>query len=170
MTTLLRINDDLLAFRALVEECDGELTPDADAALTGWFAELVASQDDKLDAYGALLQEWTLRAAARRAEIERLQIRVRVDEANVRRLKDRLLQYLDAQEIRTLETERYKFTACQNGGREPVQTPADAKSLPLDYQVFQVSPNVEAIRDALKRGEKVEGCQLMPRGRHLRLS
>ena len=74
MATLLAIADDLVAFRQLLEEAaaddDGELTPEADAALESWFAELGHQRDAKLDAYCALIREWTLRAAARRSDVK----------------------------------------------------------------------------------------------------
>lgn len=172
MSTLIDINADLVAFQTLLDECGDELSPEAAAALDEWFAELSAKQTDKLDAYGAVIRQFELRAVARQAEIDRLAVRVRVDQNNAKRLKDRLLAFLDAQEVSKVETARYKFSACNNGGKLPVKLPEDVGTLPAEYRRVEtrVIADQEKIRAALEEGREVPGCRLLPRGRHLRIS
>jgi len=176
MATLLAIADDLLAFRQLVEEAaegnDGELTPEAASALESWFDELGTQRDVKLDAYCALIREWTLRASARREEAERLAKRVRVDENAVRGLKERLKFFLELEGIKSVETARYKVSVCGNGGRQALEIGVHPTDLPAGFRRVTVTPDEEAIRSALASGEDLDlyGIRLLPRGTHLRIS
>lgn len=170
MPTLLEINEEFLSFKAALDAAGDELTPEVETALDSWFADLRDRMNAKMDAIGGLIRNYELRAAARRAEMERLAIRVRVDEANARRLKQRLLEFLDANEIQRYETERYLFSACNNGGKTPVETPALAEELPPQFRKVEWKPDLDAIRTVLEHGGHVPGCRLKERGRHLKLS
>lgn len=173
MPTILEISDDLLALADLMEEnagADGEIPPEAAVAIEAWFAELSKDRDRKLDNYGALVREKQLRAAARKEELERLQIRVRVDENQVKFLKNRLLLFLDLQKVAKVETARYKFSCRGNGGVQALKLPDDPKTLPEDLQRIEVLPDTEKIREALKAGREIEGVALLPRGRHLQIN
>ncbi len=170
MATLIEISQDLLAFKSLIDECDTDITPQIEAAMDAWFAELDVLRTDKLDNYAALIREMTLRAAARREEKERLDKRIRVDENTVARLKERLKMFFEMQGLRTVETRRYKLTLCNNGGVTPLNVEADADKLPEEFQRWEVYPDTAKLRKALEGGVKVDGVQLMERGKHLRIS
>lgn len=173
MATLLEISEDMIALNDLIEgdvDASGEISEEAAAALDAWFAELTKDRDRKLDNYGALVRERTLRAAARREEMERLAIRVRVDENQVKYLKQRLLEFLDVHRTPKVETRRYKFSCCNNGGVQPMDLPEDPKKLPTEYQKIEIKADSEKLRAALVEGKEVVGCRLLPRGRHLRIT
>jgi len=173
MATLLEISEDLLALNDLIEgdvDATGEISPEAAAALDQWFAELTQDRDRKLDNYGALVRERTLRAAARREEMERLAIRVRVDENQVKYLKQRLMEFLIVQKTPKVETRRYKFSCCGNGGVQPMDVPERPEDLPKDYQKQVVAADTEKIRADLAAGKTVAGCCLRERGKHLRIT
>jgi hypothetical protein len=170
MASLLEISEDLVAFRQLLEEADGEITPENEQAIEAWFADLGEMRDAKLDAYAALISEWTLRAAARRQEKERLERRICADENNVKRLKNRLKLFMEAQGETKIETRRYRISISNNGGKQPVEVSAAPSSLPACFQKITIEPDVEAIREALVQGQTIDGCKLLPRGTNLRIS
>ena len=167
--TLLEISEDLLALGALLDECPEEPSPEALAELERWFAELGEARDQKLDNYCALIREHELLAVARRAEIDRLQKHVNAHDSIVRRLKDRLKLFLEAQRLSRIQTKRFPIAVVGNGGLAPLQIDVPAEKLPPEFQAREVKPDCAAIRAALAAGVSVEGARLGPRGTHLRI-
>jgi hypothetical protein len=180
MPTLLDINQSLVAFQQLLDEStdeSGEISPEAEAVLTAWFEELEQDRDAKLNAYGALIREWQLQAACRRAEAEqidaeskRLKAVAVARENRVKRLKERLMEFMQGQGVKKIETARHKFTVCANGGVQGVVVSVPADELPAAFQHIAITPATETLRAALLRGEQIGGVELQPRGSHLRIS
>ena len=169
MPTLLEIGDDLAAFQELLDEHDGELTPDVEAALEAWFSELGEARDQKLDNYAALVRSAEMRASVRREEMERLQRRVKTDEALAARLKDRLKLFLGMAKVDRVETKRYTIRVQANGGQPPMEV-LTPEFLPEEFQVIERKPNMARVREALANGINVAGVRIMPRGNHLRIT
>jgi hypothetical protein len=173
MRTLLEIADDMVAFYAAVEAAvdeGGEIAPEAEAALDAWFAELSQDRDKKVDAYAALIREWTLRAAARREEMERLAKRVKADENAAKRLKERLKFFMESQGLDKIETKRFRVSVAKNGGKLPLELTVRPEQLPMDFQLSQVIVDEQRLRKALEDGREVPGAKLGERGTHLRIS
>jgi len=173
MPTLLEISQDLIELNNAIEEAvgeDGEMTEEVSKMLDDWFAVAAQNRDEKMDNYGALVRERTLRAAARKEEMERLAMRVKVDENAVKYLKQRLFDFMEMHKTPKLETRRYKFSICGNGGVQPLEMPEKPETLPEPYQTKVVVANVTKLREDLAKGEVVEGCKLLPRGKHLRIT
>jgi len=172
MPTLLDIAADVAAIAALVDDCDAELTPDVEEALTAWFAEVRGAESVKLDGYACYIRTLELRAAARKEEQERLAKLVASETNKAKRLKERLRQYLEATGQRRIDTARYRVTLAANGGKAPLVTPANARDLPPEYGEVRTEfvPDMDRIRAALERGETVPGCSLLPRGNHVRIA
>jgi hypothetical protein len=172
--TLLQISEELVAFRSIVEEnadaAGGEITPDVEATLDAWFADLQRDKRAKIDNYCAFVRELELRASVRRAEQDRLAKRVHADEATAKWLKTRLKTFLEIQGERCVETDRYKVTVCANGGKLNLDVAPPATELPPEYQTVQTVANMDAIRSALAEGKEIAGCRILPRGSHLRIS
>ena len=174
MPTLFEISDDLMELERAIDEAagdDGEINEAAAATLDAWFALATQNRDLKLDNYGALYTEMLARAEARREEMNRLAVRVRVDENKAKYLKQRLFEFMELHKFVKVETRRYKLTICGNGGVQPLDMPEDPKNLPKAYQkeVTTVSADVVQLRLDLAAGAAVEGCKLLPRGKHLRI-
>jgi hypothetical protein len=173
MPTLLEIDRKLIAFHEFLEEAageDGELTPEVEAALDTWFAELTGELTDKIDAYAALIREWTLRAAARREEMERLAQRVKADENAAKRLKERLKWYLESRGQGKIETKRFRVAVAKNGGKLPLDVSVPPEQLPMEFQAIKIIVNEPTLRHALETGCEVPGARLGERGTHLRIS
>lgn len=166
--TLLDISDDLVALGDLLTEAGGDIDA-GDGALQAWFEQLGEERDEKLDNYCALIREMELRASVRMAELERLQLRVAVDQNAAKRLKDRLKLFLDIQGISKLETRRYKVGVQANGGKLPLEVTVAAEQLPERFQRVSVTVNSDAIRAAIEAGEAVQGCSIGERGTHVRI-
>ena len=132
--------------------------------------ELHGARESKVDAYCALIAEINARAAARKAEAQRLADSARVAENNVKRLKARLLEAFNAMGIGKLETERFTVSVANNGGKAPLEIDPeiDPATLPKEYQRITISPDSDAIRAALAT-TKLPFAKLGERGQHVRI-
>ena len=139
------------------------------AAFEAWFAELEDNRDRKIDGYITIVRELELRASVRQAEMDRLAIRVRVDENAAKRLKVRLKEWMEAHGEKKIETDRYCVSVRGNGGKQPMDIdPAlSVSNLPPELQKVTVTPDNERIREVLANGGEVPGCRLLPRGTSL---
>ncbi len=174
MRSLFEIGDDLFALGEMLEEVGGEITEDeAGEALERWFEQLGAERDKKIDGYCLLIRQFEAASEARELEAKRLMALAGADGNNARRLKDRLKRFFDAQGIAKLETPRFKLSIQKNGGKAPLVVPQaweqEPAAAPEAYQRRVIQLDKEAIREALEAGEQVDGCEIAPRGSHLRI-
>ena len=168
---LLEIGQDVNALAELIDGLEGgEMTPETEAALESFFAEIGEARDRKLDGYCALIRTWILRAAARREETERLAMLVQSEENKAKILKERLKMFLEMTGTKRIDTARYRITLCGNGGKLPLDYPEDPTQLPETFQRIEIKADTETIRNALENGEDVPGCRLLPRGSHVRIA
>lgn len=172
--TIFDISDDLLALDELLTENDGEITDDAvGEALEAWFDDLGAERDAKIDNYCRLIASIESRAQARAVEVARLDNLIETDQNAATRLKMALYNFMVVQGITKLETPLHKLTVASNGGKPPLIIPdswrEDAANAPEAYHRISIKLDTEAIRADLTSGEKVPGCAIGERGKHLRI-
>lgn len=170
--TLFDISDDFVALSDLINDADDNMEdPAVVAALEQWETELVDNIEVKVDNCMAFVQTLLARANARKAESKRLAERAKVDENAAKSLKERVKFVFMRHKIKRMDTTRFLVTLAKNGGVQPVHIAVEPERLPEDYQcsVTTVTADKEAIRDALKAGQLVEGCYLLERGESLRI-
>ncbi len=168
--TLFAISEDLQALYDRLEALGGDVTdPEVEATLDAWFEDLIEERDVKLDNYAALIRELEARAAARREEARRLTDRARRDEDQAAYLKNRLVLFFQQHGLKSVETRRYRLTVARRGGRAPVDLHVDPEALPEPFRRVKVSADLDAIREALERGETLEFAELGERGYSLRI-
>lgn len=168
--SLVEISDDLRAIDELMDEVGGEL---ADASLEHWFdsitAEIGAQRDAKVDNYCALIDNLDAQAKRHREDAKRLAEWAQVDENKVRRLKERLLWFFEAQGLQRLVTAHYKPRIQSNGGVQPLAVNLRPEDLPEEFQRVTVEADNDRIRTFLESGEELEWAELLPRQTHLRI-
>lgn len=169
--TLYEISQALNALYERIEELGGDVTDaEVEQVIDGWFADLHEARDEKIDNYAALIRELQARAEARRAEARRLTDRARRDEEQAAYLQNRLAAFMNEQDLRTIETRRYRLTLARSGGPQPVVLKTDdAEALPPAFQRVKVSADLTAIREALERGEALDFAELGERSIYLRI-
>jgi hypothetical protein len=171
-STLYEIGDDLRALANLMDECDAELTPEVDAALSAWFAELSGNEAAKLDAYVNLIRIKKMEAAQAREEAEQYLMKARSRENAQGRLEQRLKGYLEYTGRKKIETATKRVIAIQaNGGSTPIRIAdnLDVNTVPDDLVVVRRTVNLDAVRDVLKGGAVLDWATLGERGTHLRI-
>ena len=167
--TLFNISDDLEKLNELLDE-SGDDTQQQEV-INQWLLQLGEERDRKLDNYSALIVEMTSRAAARKAEAQRLLELAAADENRARLLKDRLKYFLETHKLKTVETPRYRLSVAKNGGKAPLvlKNGLAPTQLPERFQKVNVEPNNTAIREALEAGQVLDFAHLGDRGTSLRI-
>jgi hypothetical protein len=172
MRSVFEIGADLQALADLMDEAPGgELDPEAALVLDRWFADLAADQARKLDGYVSLIRHCETMAAAARETAERFARKAQAEENKARRLKQRLLDYLDfTLQPKAVTASGWTVAGQSNGGAVPLEI--DAVSLEAVPRQFVTTVEVidkAAIRSALAAGDSLPFARLGERGRHLRI-
>ncbi|MBL4700539.1 MAG: siphovirus Gp157 family protein [Phycisphaeraceae bacterium] len=168
--SLLGIADDMLAIDELLMECEGDISDtDAAEAIDKWFAEAESNLDEKTDNYIGLMRQKSLLIAARKEEIERLQMMNKQDERSAKFLKERLQWVLERLGRKSAGKTR-KATITKNGGKIPMEIdPVDPKNVPELYKKYQLTIDSDEVRRALEAGGELTFARLSERGTHLRI-
>lgn len=174
MKSLFQIGDDIRALDDLLFELEGEVTDtEIEAAIDQWLAENKDNLFAKIDGYCALIGEREALAKARQDEAQRLSDLAQHDTNRVTRLRARLKAFFELHDITKMETHHHKLTIAKNGGTLPlIVNPvwlADPANAPEQFHKVRIDLDKEAIREALRNDEPVEGCAVGERGTHLRI-
>lgn len=174
MASLLDIADDMKALAALFEEAttdDGELDPSlVSEHLDKWFQEIGEQQTVKVDSYCALIRQKELEASVLTEEIERLQMRQAARTNLAKRLKERLKTYLEMTGQQRLACKRFTASICKNGGKAPLDCMVTPEQLPPSLHKVTTEIDRDKIRLELEAGRMVQGCKILERGTHIRIS
>lgn len=154
--------------------------------LTGEFIslyELATSEDDEqafLDTLEALQGELEIKASGYVKVIKSLEMEAdecaKVLEAfkrkkemrvnNAKRMKDALINAMDAAGVDQLPAGYYTLKIAKNGGLQPLKIDGE---VPDNFTKIKIEPDNDLIRKALNDGEELEFAHLEPRGRHLNI-
>lgn len=85
---------------------------------------------------------------------------------NVKRMKEALINAMDAAGIDTLKAGEYTLKIAKNGGVQPMKITGD---VPDNYKKVIYEDDKELIRKALNDGKELSFAHLEPRGRHLNI-
>jgi hypothetical protein len=168
MRSLFAITADLVAVAESIDD-SGELSPDVEA----FFGTLETEEAEKLDNYVNLVKQLDAEAVAAVAEAEQYRAKATARTNAVARLKARLKLHLEQTGRTKVATTTNRTIRIQaNGGKVPLilADGLDAYALPGAFQKVTVSPNTEAIRDALEAGEQLPFAALGEKETHLRIS
>lgn len=98
--------------------------------------------------------------------IEAFKAKKATRENNVKRMKEALLNAMDAAGIDTLTAGEYTLKIANNGGIQPLKIDGD---VPDSFTKIIVQPDNDLIRKALKEGQELDFAHLEPRGRHINI-
>jgi hypothetical protein len=180
--TLYDISTDYFEFEQLLESIDGDITPEDGTRIDAWLQNLDQERDKKLDAYGGLIKHLELRGANRTEEGKRISRLGEVDINKAKYLKRKLLGFFQFHVIvDAIQTLRFKFKKCANGGKLPLvfaieATDSITQGLPEEFILRVPMPNNDLIREVLQaeddpRRELIaDVVWIGERGEHLRIS
>lgn len=148
----------------------GAQSPEFDAALAEHVAALAEAFDAKAERYAEMIRECESRSAARDAESARLNALAITDAKLAARLRETLMQAMQATDRRVVQTEKFRLSVVNNGGKLPVVI-EDESALPAEFTVPTMTVRVDrdSLRSALEAGTHVPGARLGQRGTRLDL-
>ena len=145
----LAINDeDPQAFLDTLEGLKGELKVKA-----GGYVHVIKQLTMEADECDKLIDAFTAKKSARMN--------------NVKRMKEALIDAMDAAGIDSLKAGEFNLKISKNGGLQPMKITGD---VPDSFTKVIVEPDNKKIRDALANGEALEFAHLEERGRHLNIN
>lgn len=149
---------------ALLEDAEGELTPEALEAIDAW----TGAVDEKLPRYRAVAVAMKYAIEMHAAEVKRHQARIKALKATVERITDLATQVLKAREDVGEEARvRIGGVLYYLQKTERVVGPKRGEDWPVEYQRPKVEPDKAKAKRALKAGLKIEGVTL-EKGRGIR--
>lgn len=125
----------------------------------------------KLDSYGVIVNELQLDVEKIDQEIKRLTTKKKTIANSINYLKNMVMQTMGTLNTRKVKGDKFTWTIAKNGGKAPLIIDEDmpAISLPEEYQLWDVKPNKEVIRQDLEAGKELPYARLGERGESLRL-
>ncbi len=151
MSNLFELTRETRELEALLDEFKPE-DPLVAAKIDELLVDARGRLSTKFDGYVDLIMDLRYRADIRRAEAKRLSEKARIDEAKADRLAQRMKEVMQTFEVLKVETPRFTVAVRKNGGQIPVSLRPGIKpeQLPDCFRKIEYSPDMEAIRNALK--------------------
>jgi len=142
MPTLYELGVEYARLETLLIEQAGEWTEETEAA----FAALGEIERSKIDAYEAVIANLTGHASACQDESNRLQDKATVALNAAKRLKARLLEYMQARGVEELKGEKWRAVIQKNGGLRKLTLLVPPEDLPAAFQRMRVEANTDELR------------------------
>ena len=156
-------------FQTILEMAeDTELDPQLIAdTLEGLEGEV----EDKLDSYGIVMNELLMDVEKIDVELKRLTDTKKRINRNIDRMKEAVKASMILMGKKKVQGNHFTWQIQKNGGKAPLIIDEDipAISLPEEYQLWDVKPNKEVIRQDLEAGKELPYARLGERGESLRL-
>lgn len=179
--SLYHVESELIELMAMADNED--LTPEERVAVEAQIAEYITAEVRKVDGVAAAVRICQRNAAIAKEEAERIAKHAAAWEAREKRIKESALRAMVENGVTQLQTATNRLRVQGNGGLEPLEIGDVGDeykrvnvTMSLGRWMVMGQPGVRnetscdsgLIREALKRGP-VEGAQLLPRGKHLRV-
>lgn len=168
MSTIYQLIGELVQLKAIAEDPEAEdINPEVFADT---FEALDMEFEDKVEAYGMVIQEVEGDSALLKAEIDRLTARKRSFDNSVARMKEAVKSAMIATDKPKIKTARFTFSVQKNPA-SVVMDEQYIENIPEEYLIPQ-EPKIDRtkIKDDLKAGKNLEGiAHLESLGESLRI-
>ena len=99
-------------------------------------------------------------------EIERLTKQKKYMENSVSRVKNAVMDAMQAIGLPKLKTEHFKLSVAKNGGLRPLKITGEVSD---SFMILEPKPDMKRIREALEEGFELNFAHLEERGSHLNI-
>ena len=137
---------------------DAEIAGETDENLFDELDSHYGARADKIEGYIHVIKNTTAAATNCRAEAEGFAKRAKALENLAKRLKETL--HADLIKNNELTTTAGNFRIARHTGQPSVVLLVDASDLPTDYQRVKIEADKTELKNALKRGEIINGVEL----------
>jgi vacuolar-type H+-ATPase subunit E/Vma4 len=161
---LYEIPHAIRAIEAMIEEAEGELTPETEALLTQHESEF----ERKAEWIALLAREAIAEAGAIKAEEDRLNARRRTLERRADGLKRYLHECMTAANVSKIKGDLATL-GIQRNSVPTIVVEVAPEALPERFRRVRVESDGTALRDAFKAGEKLPAGVTAEYGTHLRI-
>ena len=163
--TLFKLTDEIKAL--IADIADADVDGEDLESLYEELDSLYASRADKLVGYVKVIKN-SLHASEGQKEIADLFDKRATALKNIaKRLKETLLADLEIHGEKSVTAGDFKI-ARQKNSVPTLDIKVDAEALPEAYQIVEIEADTDALREALKRGEQIDGASL-EKGEHIRI-
>lgn len=158
MSSFEHIQEEIASMLAIP---DDELTDEQRAEMDAYLDELASQEAAKVDGFAQFLRLQTATADACKKEGKRLMDKAKTAEGRISWLKSRYLNLMLQNGLKKVQGETYTLSIRES---EVVVVPDDISQLEAE-EIFvrrkvTVEPDKTVIREALKAGQVVPGCEL----------
>jgi len=168
LTRLYETSNAARELEAMLTESDGELTE----AMEGHF-DILAQQAENLpaaiDDVLSLVAEIEHRAAARKAEADRLKARAKRDEAVAEWFRGQVLRAMQAQGMKKVESPRWRVTLAMPGGKRALEIVGEVPDA-YKFETTTVETDLAYIRKVLENGATLPFARLVEKQPYLKVS
>lgn len=169
--TLYEITDSIQWIEEYLDEAEesgDQFSEEKQEKILRFLDGIESERNEKLDGYAYLIRKMDSESLAAAEEYERWRAKAENRKKRSTWLKQVLWMHMNAVGQRKVETGRFTFSVCKNGGREPLDI--RVSELPEDYlRYLDPVPDGDKIRDHLKDGVEIPGVTVLPRGEHVRV-
>lgn len=176
--TLYDITEDMLEIQNALLRLDGELTPEIEESLSRIRNEFL----DKTDSYAHVSQNLTASISAKKKEIGRLELRVKIEKNALEELHFRIKMAMEVVGRNSAKSDKFEWKIVNNGGKRRIEI-TDLDKLPKEYQkeVVTVKADTDKLRthfEGIEHSEDeaqehvtigIDGALYHPRGTRLTL-
>lgn len=145
---LYELTGELIQLQEMLEleDVDPQVLTDTMEAVQGEY-------DFKLESYCKVIKNLDADITSIKAEVDRLNGKKKVLEANIERLKKAMFESMKATGINKVKGQLFTVSIQKNGGKIPVIVDVETSELPDELVTIIEKPNLDAIREVLERGE-----------------
>lgn len=116
--------------------------------------------------YVHVIKQLTMEADECDKVIEAFNAKKQIRLNNVKRMKEALINAMDAADVSEIKAGEYSLKIANNGGVQPLKIDGE---VPDSFTKVIVQPDNDLIRKALKEGQELDFAHLEPRGRHINI-
>lgn len=145
---LYELTGELIQLQEMLEldDVDPQVLTDTMEAVQGEY-------DFKLESYCKVIKNLDADITSIKAEVDRLNGKKKVLEANIERLKKAMFESMKATGTNKVKGQLFTVSIQKNGGKIPVIVDVETSELPDELVTIIEKPNLDAIREVLERGE-----------------
>ncbi len=166
--SLYELNDAILSIVEMLGNPD--LTDeDARNALSEALAVSEEQVGMRLEHLARAVRQAEAQSVMFKGEAKHFQDKAKVAENTAARIKSYVKEFLEGRGQTQFVAGCHTWAIQANGGKQAITMPGDPRDLTEDYIKLVVEADTDKIRQDLEGGKSVQGCELLPRGTHVRV-
>jgi len=170
MPTIFQINKDMEDLEMFLIEAEGDITdPAVEEKVIAWMDRIDDDWSNKVENYCQLINEMEARGKARKEAATNLSRRSEIDTKSAASLKERLMFVMNTRGIKKTETDSFRVSVANNGGKLPLELDIDNVTKEYLIDKIVVTVNKDKIREDLEAGTDLPFATFVDRGTHLRI-